>query len=72
MVGRIVRRTLDNFTEDKLFSFVESKVDNDLQHIRINGALFGTFLGTFFYGVLTYGLLLKRLITKIIDRCLSD
>ncbi len=52
MIGQIVRRTLDDFTEQRLVSFIESKVETDLQRIRLNGALVGAAIGGLIYGFL--------------------
>ncbi|GGA41303.1 DUF445 domain-containing protein [Paenibacillus physcomitrellae] len=49
LVGQIVRTTLNDFTEERLTEFIESKVDTDLQRIRLNGALVGAALGAAFY-----------------------
>ncbi|KRE47012.1 DUF445 domain-containing protein [Paenibacillus sp. Soil522] len=54
IIGVIVRRTLDSFTEQKLVHFIESKVETDLQRIRLNGAYIGSALGAAFY-LLLYG-----------------
>ena len=54
IIGIIVRRTLDSFTEQKLVQFIESKVETDLQRIRLNGAYIGAALGAAFY-LLLYG-----------------
>jgi uncharacterized membrane-anchored protein YjiN (DUF445 family) len=63
IIGVIVRKTLDSFTEQKLVHFIESKVETDLQRIRLNGAYIGAALGAAFY-LLLYGIyepLLKML-----------
>lgn len=52
LVGQIVRKTLNEFTEQRLVEFIESKVDTDLQRIRLNGALVGAALGAAFYLIL--------------------
>jgi len=52
VIGKIVRSTLDTFTEDKLVEFIESKVDVDLQRIRVNGAFIGAAVGAILYGFL--------------------
>ncbi|WP_169082614.1 DUF445 domain-containing protein [Paenibacillus sp. PL91] len=49
IIGVIVRKTLDSFTEQKLVYFIESKVETDLQRIRLNGAYIGSALGAAFY-----------------------
>lgn len=54
IIGRIVRKTLDSFTEQRLVYFIESKVETDLQRIRINGAYIGAAIGAAFYMIL-YG-----------------
>jgi uncharacterized membrane-anchored protein YjiN (DUF445 family) len=55
IIGVIVRKTLDSFTEQKLVYFIESKVETDLQRIRLNGAYIGSALGAAFY-LLLYGI----------------
>lgn len=55
IIGRIVRKTLDEFTEQKLVHFIESKVETDLQRIRLNGAFIGAALGASFY-ILLHGI----------------
>lgn len=52
IIGRIVRKTLEDFTEQNLVYFIESKVETDLQRIRINGALIGAALGAAFFIIL--------------------
>src|SRR5690606_9242937 len=52
VVGKIVRSTLDTFTEAKLVEFIESKVETDLQRIRVNGALIGAAVGAVLYSFL--------------------
>lgn len=55
IIGKIARKTLESFTEERLVSFIESKVDPDLQRIRLNGAFIGSAVGAilflFLYGV---------------------
>lgn len=55
LIGKIVRSTLDSFSEARLVEFIEDKVEVDLQRIRVNGALIGAAIGALLYGVL-YGL----------------
>lgn len=52
VIGKIVRSTLDTFSEERLVEFVEDKVDIDLQRIRVNGALIGAAIGAVLYLVL--------------------
>jgi len=49
VIGKIVRSTLDTFSEERLVEFVEDKVDIDLQRIRVNGAFIGAFVGALLY-----------------------
>jgi len=55
VIGKVVRSTLETFSEERLVEFIESKVDIDLQRIRVNGALIGAVVGAVLYGIL-YGL----------------
>ncbi|HIW31947.1 MAG TPA: DUF445 domain-containing protein, partial [Candidatus Paenibacillus intestinavium] len=52
VIGKIVRATLNTFSEERLVEFVEDKVDIDLQRIRVNGALIGAFVGALLYMLL--------------------
>lgn len=52
-IGRIVKNSLDKYTNDKLVGFIENKMGNDLQMIRINGSVVGGFVGMILY-VLTF------------------
>lgn len=54
-IGRIVKESLNEFTDEKLVYFIESRVGNDLQMIRINGSLVGGLTGIILY-LLTYWL----------------
>lgn len=54
LVGVIVRRTLEDYTEEKLVHFIESKVEVDLQRIRLNGALIGSLVGAILF-ILLHG-----------------
>ncbi|MBH5317050.1 DUF445 domain-containing protein [Paenibacillus sp. GSMTC-2017] len=49
LIGKIVRKTLDGFTEERLVHFIESKVETDLQRIRLNGAFIGAAVGALLY-----------------------
>ena len=44
-VGRLVRENLAVYTNEHLVTFIESRVGDDLQMIRINGALVGGLVG---------------------------
>lgn len=45
MIAVFVRDYLNQKTDDELISFVEGKVQTDLQMIRVNGAIVGAFVG---------------------------
>lgn len=53
MIENLVRERLDEFSEDEFSDFVEEKVSDDLQMIRINGAIVGGVVGMVLY-VVTY------------------
>ncbi|MHB1661165.1 MAG: DUF445 family protein [bacterium] len=44
-IGKLVRTNLENLDHDSLVNQIESKIGNDLQYIRINGALVGSLVG---------------------------
>ena len=41
----MVKTRLEDFSDDELIAFVESRVDDDLQMIRINGSVVGAVAG---------------------------
>ena len=45
MIAEFVRDYLNQKSEDEFISFVEGKVQTDLQMIRVNGAIVGAFVG---------------------------
>ena len=45
MIAEFVRDYLNQKSDDELISFVEGKVQTDLQMIRVNGAIVGAFVG---------------------------
>lgn len=49
MIPDLIRERLDEFDDDRLTEFVESKVADDLQMIRINGSIVGAFAGMLLY-----------------------
>ncbi|RJX41329.1 DUF445 domain-containing protein [Paenibacillus pinisoli] len=63
LIGRIARKTLEGFTEERLVEFIESKVETDLQRIRLNGAFIGAGVGALIFVFLNgvYGPLLEYL-----------
>jgi len=50
-IGRLVKENLDKFDTTTLIGMIESKVGNDLQWIRVNGAICGFVVGLLLYGV---------------------
>jgi uncharacterized membrane-anchored protein YjiN (DUF445 family) len=44
-IGVIVKDSLNEFTNERLVNFIENKVGNDLQMIRINGSVVGGVVG---------------------------
>ena len=49
MLGDIVERILQAMADERLMEMVRSKVDTDMQRIRLNGTVMGAFLGAIFY-----------------------
>lgn len=49
LIPGIIRERLDEFSDDALVSFVEDKVQDDLQMIRINGSIVGSLVGMGLY-----------------------
>ncbi|RZD15746.1 MAG: DUF445 domain-containing protein [Candidatus Acididesulfobacter guangdongensis] len=45
-IGKLIKRNLESLDGDKLVNQIEYKIGNDLQYIRINGALVGSVIGT--------------------------
>lgn len=58
LIPGIIRERLDELSDEELVQFVEAKVQDDLQMIRINGALVGALVGMGLYLVVT---LLERM-----------
>jgi len=48
-IGKLVRESLHRLTDDMLVEFIESRVGNDLQMIRINGSVVGGLVGMLIY-----------------------
>lgn len=49
MLGDIVERILQAIADERLTEMVRSKVNTDMQRIRLNGTVMGAFLGAIFY-----------------------
>lgn len=54
IIGHITADTLQSFTLDKLVSFIQQKVGQDLIRIRINGSLVGATIGGLLYVLLHF------------------
>jgi uncharacterized membrane-anchored protein YjiN (DUF445 family) len=48
-IPALIRERLDKLDDNKLTEFVESRVSDDLQMIRINGSVCGGIAGMFLY-----------------------
>ena len=53
LIPGIIRERLDEFSDDELVAFVEDRVQDDLQMIRINGAIVGSLVGMGLYVLVT-------------------
>lgn len=51
LIPKLIRERLDEFSDENLTEFVESRVSDDLQMIRINGSLVGSLVGMGLYVV---------------------
>lgn len=54
LIGEVIERTLERYSEDEMRTFIEEKVGDDLEWIRLNGAVLGGILGLVFFLVM-YG-----------------
>ena len=54
LLGTVVRQVLNGLSTEKFIAFIESKVDDDLSWIRINGALVGSICGLGVWTFLTF------------------
>lgn len=53
LIPGLIRERLAEFSDDELVHFVETRVQDDLQMIRINGALVGSLVGMGLYVLVT-------------------
>lgn len=49
VIAALIRERLAEFSDDALVNFVENKVQDDLQMIRINGSIVGALVGIGLY-----------------------
>ncbi len=54
-IGRLVRENIERFDTATLIKMIEGKVGNDLQWIRVNGAICGFAVGVALYGIKALG-----------------
>lgn len=54
-IGRLVRENIERFDTATLIRMIEEKVGNDLQWIRVNGAICGFAVGVVLYGIKALG-----------------
>jgi len=54
VIGELVERVLNEFSNERLNQFVEQKAGDDLQWIRINGSVVGGFVGLVMFLFLHY------------------
>lgn len=54
-IGKMVMDSLSQFTDKMLVEFIEDKIGNDLQMVRINGSVVGGFVGMILY-IMTFWL----------------
>ncbi|MBQ7199539.1 MAG: DUF445 domain-containing protein [Selenomonadaceae bacterium] len=60
-IPAMIRERLDKFSDDELTEFVEGKVSDDLQMIRINGSVCGAAVGMLLYVVAQ---IIERVVTS--------
>ena len=51
LLRQLIQQRLDEFSNEELTEFVESRIADDLQMIRINGSLVGAVVGMLLYAV---------------------
>ena len=54
LIETIIRQVLGGLSTDKFIYFIESKVEDDLSWIRINGAIVGAVAGLLVWTFLEY------------------
>ncbi|NJD04545.1 MAG: DUF445 domain-containing protein [Ruminiclostridium sp.] len=69
LIGEIVKETLEAFTNERLNQFIEEKVGDDLQWIRINGSIVGASAGMLIY--LFTNLVYSPYVVPVIQRLLG-
>ncbi len=51
VIPEIISDRLKEFTDEELTEFVESRTDDDLQMIRINGSIVGSLVGMMLFAI---------------------
>lgn len=49
LIGEAIEQTLERYSDEEMKSFIEEKVGDDLEWIRLNGAVLGGVLGLLFF-----------------------
>lgn len=70
LIGEIAKETLSAFTDEKLNRFINDKVGNDLQWIRINGSIVGAAAGALVY--LFINLLYSPYLQPLLNRMVAN
>ena len=52
LIPGLIHERLAEFSDDDLVVFIEDRVQDDLQMIRINGAIVGSLVGMFLYALI--------------------
>lgn len=52
IIAKMAKERLDEFTEEEFSNYVEEKVNDDLQMIRVNGAIVGGVSGMILYAII--------------------
>ena len=54
VITRMIQERLDEFSDDKLVEFIESRIEDDVQMIRINGSVVGSLVGMLLYAIVFF------------------
>ena len=54
VITRMIQERLDEFSDDQLVEFVESRIEDDVQMIRINGSVVGSMVGMLLYAIVFF------------------
>ena len=51
VIADLIRTRLDELSDDNLIEFIETRIADDLQMIRINGSIVGSLVGMLLYTI---------------------